>query len=271
MREHAHADPLAVVGRPRRLVPLVLGHEPIPEAVSLEGGSASRQLREPVTAAAIEFDRGWLLVDGGFSPAVHDPAHRASFVYGGYAPIVPSGDPLCEQLDAAGLELDRLAGLLLSHAHFDHTGGARLLSEHRPLLLQRREWEYVIGVDDARSEFVFPDDLIRPDLSVVLIDGDAVIAPGVSVLDTAGHTPGHQSVVVDLPGHTVVLAGDAADLRANIELRAATGSTVAPDGRAAARAAITRLADLDASSGTTVWPSHDPDWGPWRDVVEPRA
>ncbi|MFT4083845.1 MAG: MBL fold metallo-hydrolase [Nocardioides sp.] len=269
VRGQADAPPLAVAGRPRRVVPMVLGYEPIPEAISLEGGSGFRYLLEPVTAAAIVFDEGWILVDGGFAPALRALTRGGGpFEYENYLPIVPTVDPLREQIAVAGLALDGLAALLLTHAHFDHTGGARLLERHQPLLLQRREWEYVLGVEDERAAFVFADDLVRPGLGIVLLDGDAVVAPGLRVIDTAGHTPGHQSIVVELAEGTIVLAGDAADLRTNIDRRVATGATAGEDGPSAARRAIALLADLDERPGTTVWPAHDPDWSPWRAAVD---
>lgn len=270
--EWADAAPLALAGRPRHLVPLVLGFEPICEAISVRGGSTFRHLLEPVTAVAVVYERGWVLLDGGFDPSrVRDPVRRAmSFDYQNYLPIVPPGDPLVDQVAEAGLRWADLAAAAISHAHFDHTGAARLLQRTQPLLMQRREWEHVRTVDSERAAFLFRGDFEHPTLTIALLDGDAELAPGLTAIDTAGHTPGHQSFVVDLPDRTVVLAGDAADLRTNIVRRVATGSTAAPDDEPRADAAIGRLADLDAGPGIEVWPAHDPDWGPWRDVIDAR-
>lgn len=264
------AQPLAVAGRPQRLVPLVLGYEPIAEQTSLAGGRRFRYLLEPVTAVAIVFDRGWVIVDGGFDPArVTDAdSRRIHFDYRNYTPIVPGDDPLREQVAAAGLDWNDLAAALLTHAHFDHTGAARMLRRDQPLVMQRREWDHVRALDDPRAAFVIPDDFRHPSLQIVLVDGDTDLAPGLRVIDTAGHTPGHQSVVVELPESTVVLAGDAADLRSNIDAITACGSTVGTDGPELARAAIRRLHDLDHTEGTTVWPAHDPLWPEWQEVID---
>ncbi|MFT4215043.1 MAG: MBL fold metallo-hydrolase [Microbacterium sp.] len=273
----ADAAPLSLSGRPVRLVPLVVGFESISESISVAGGSRFRHLMEPVTAVAVVFEEGWILFDGGFDPArIRDRARRrASFDYENYGPIVPAGDPLVEQIAAAGLVWAGLAAVVLSHAHFDHTGGVRLLADDQPVILQRREWEHVISTPDPRAAFLFVDDLVRESGTIVLldgdIDGDVAIAPGVCAIDTSGHTPGHQSLVVELPDRTVVLAGDAADLRANVERCVPTGSTVGPDGPERARRAVARLAALDALPGTEVWPGHDPDWAPWRAVIDAQS
>lgn len=268
----ADAGALRVTGRPRRIVPLVVGYEPIPEGVSLHGGSWFRFLMEPVTAVAVVFDQGWVLLDGGFDPArIRDRARRtASFDYENYTPIVPHGDPLVDQIAEAGLVWTELAAALISHSHFDHTGAARLLSPEQPLLMQRREWDHIHTTEDPRSDFLFVDDLERDGLHVVLLDGDTELVPGFGVIDTAGHTPGHQSFVVELEGRTIVLAGDAADLRQNVVDCVRCGSTVGPDGAERAAAAIRRLHELDARPGVEVWPAHDPEWGPWRDIVATR-
>lgn len=264
--------PLALEGRPQRIVPLVLGYEPISEALSVRGGNAFSYLMEPVTAVAVVFERGWVLLDGGFDPARvrDDVLRRASFDYLNYTPIVPGEDPLVEQVAEAGLSWNQLVAAVISHSHFDHTGAARLLEPHQPLILQAREWEHVQSAPSERDAFLFRDDFDHVGLTLALIDGDVELAPGLRALATPGHTPGHQSFAVELPGRTVVLAGDAADLRRNIEERRAPGSVARDADAALAEAAIDRLADLDARAGTEVWPSHDPHWAPWRRVIDER-
>jgi glyoxylase-like metal-dependent hydrolase (beta-lactamase superfamily II) len=105
----------------------------------------------------------------------------------------------------------------------------------------------------------------------VLLDGDTRIADGFDALDTAGHTPGHQSFAIALGERTVVLACDAADLRVNIERSIPCGSTAGPDGERLAEASVRRLHDLDARVDTEVWPGHDPEWGPWREVIDAQS
>ena len=256
--------PFALTGMPLALHPFVLGYEPIAESLSVRGGREDLYLLEPVTAAAVEYADGWILIDTGFNVGVvRDDALRAEFLnYDGYTPVVPPGDPLRRAVAAAGLEWDALAGCAISHAHLDHTCGVPTLDPVIPVVVQRKEWEWVAaGV--GRREVVIPADLLGSAGSVRLLDGDTVLASGLRALDTAGHTPGHQSFVIELPRRTVVLACDAADLHVNLSSRTPCGWTPGEEGMEFAQRAIDRLADL-AADGAHVWPGHDPEWGPWR-------
>lgn len=256
--------PLTTSSGPTRLVPLVLGYEPIPESVSIRGGDPARFLLEPVTGAAVVYEGSWVLVDGGFDlDGVRDPERRAAhYDYESYTAVVPPGDALAEGIAEAGLEWSDLALCAISHVHLDHTGGLRLAPPGTPVALQRREWEWLTsGV--GRRETVVVADVVEADVRVLLLDGDTPLAPGLTALDTRGHTPGHQSFRVDLPDRSIVLACDAADLERNLVERRACGWTARPDDADAAQASVERLADLADDEGVEVWPGHDPAWGPW--------
>jgi glyoxylase-like metal-dependent hydrolase (beta-lactamase superfamily II) len=256
----------AVPGPPVALHHFVLGYEPIPEWMSIVGGARDRYLLEPVTAAAIEYGEGrWVLLDTGFNVAtVRDPTARAAhFNYDSYTAVVPPGDPLLDQTAERGLDWSLLAGAAISHLHLDHSGGLRHLSGGPPVFVQRTEWQFATGAAGLAHTY-FRDDYLEPDLDIRLLDGDTVLAAGLTALDTRGHTPGHQSFRIDLGDRCIVLACDAADLRRNITEARACGTTVAPELIPAAERAIARLHALDVTAGCEVWPGHDPDWWAWQ-------
>ncbi|MCU1404722.1 MAG: N-acyl homoserine lactonase family protein [Glaciihabitans sp.] len=260
---------LPLTGYPQRVVRFVLGYEPIPESMSIIGGDRNRVLLEPVTAVAVVYADGWVLLDSGFNiDTIRDPEARAAhYNYDSYTAVVAPGDALKDQVDAAGLLWADLAGCGISHVHADHVGGLRLLEDGPPIFFQRAEWEFATTVAGL-EHVVFTDDYLRRGLDIVLIDGDTDIAPGLQALDTRGHTPGHQSFLIKLPSMSVVLACDAADLRANITGARPCGWTATPALAAHAQASITRLHNLDAEDGVEVWPGHDPDWWAWNNVAD---
>ena len=247
-------------GPPRRLHVLLLGYEPIPEAVSVRDGDPASFLLEPVTGAVVEYDDAWVLLDSGFNvDTVRDPARRAAhYNYESYTAILPPGDPLADSVAALRLSWDRLAFAAISHLHCDHSGGLRHLAGGPPVVMQQAEHDF--AMDEAGLEHAyFRDDYTVPGLSFRLVDGDAELAPGLRAVDTRGHTPGHLSFAVDLAEiGTVVLACDAADLHRNITEPVACGTTTHPHLEDAAEASARRLHDLDATEGVQVWPGHDP-------------
>ena len=97
-----------------------------------------------------------------------------------------------------------VALVINTHLHFDHCGGNRLFSGI-PIYVQRRELEAAREPDYTIREWVEFDGA-----TYVELDGEAEIVPGVRVLPTPGHTPGHQSVLVDTDDCLVVVAGDVA-------------------------------------------------------------
>lgn len=268
VRDWQAGSALELTGRPLRLHPMVVGYEPIRESISIVGGDPAVFLLEPVTVAAVVFEDGWLMVDAGFNvDVVRDPAERIKhYNWESYTALLPPGDPLADQIADLGLSFADLRGCVISHVHLDHTGGLRLLGPEVPVLLQRAEYEFAALIPSLdEKHVVVPGDYLRPELDIVLLDGDTELAPGVTALDTSGHTPGHQSVMVELPSRTVVLACDAADLRRNITEQVPCGTVMRPQDEPAALAAIQRLYELDQRPGVEVWPGHDPDWAPWRE------
>jgi N-acyl homoserine lactone hydrolase len=91
-----------------------------------------------------------------------------------------------------------------THLHFDHCGGNRLFAG-TPIYVQRREREAARAEDYTIPEWVEFDGARYEEL-----EGETELLPGLRVIPTPGHTPGHQSVLVDTDEGLVVVAGDVA-------------------------------------------------------------
>jgi N-acyl homoserine lactone hydrolase len=249
----------------RRIVPLTLGWEDLPKSVSVLGAPRTERLREPVPAVLLQVDGGWLLLDTGFNTALlRDPALRRRFYPSpSYQPELPTdGEPLPEALAAVGLDLSDVTAVAISHLHVDHAGGLKHFAGRVPVHAQRAEVEYGLADHPApERNSMARIDYDDPRIDWRFADGDVEIAPGVTAVLTAGHTPGHQSFVVELDasvgGGGFVFAFDAADLTENVEQERAVGAFIGVDAEVTV-AAIRRLKAIAARRGYRVIPGHDP-------------
>ena len=252
----------------RRVIPLVVGWERLPKSYSVHGDRSGVELVEPVPAVLLDTDDGWTLLDTGINTAlVRDPPlyERLHGRNHAIVPILPDGDgePLELALAAHGVALSDITRIFLSHLHNDHAGGLRLFDRSVPVWVQRRELDY--GLSDhpfPERHGMFRIDFDDPEIDWRLLDGDSELAPGITAVLTPGHTPGHQSFVIDLPGSSgYVLAFDAADLTENIERELAVGGFVHCEA-ADTLVGIRRLKQIAAATGYRLIPGHDPDVWP---------
>lgn len=255
----------------RRVVPLTFGWEDLPETVSIHGGDPAVRLREPVPGVLLELDGGWLLLDTGFNvPLVRDPALYRRFHGRNHdirAELLADGrDSLEVAFEMVGINPTEVAVVALSHLHNDHAGGLRYFAERVPVHCQRRELEYGLSSHPAPEQHgIFRIDFDDPAIDWRLGDGDVEIGSGVTAVPTYGHTPGHQSFVVDLhpdaaerygvPGF--VFAFDAADLQRNIDEELAVGGFIDTTPEETVDA-IRRLKAISAARHFRLIPGHDP-------------
>lgn len=244
----------------RRLYAMLNGHETVDKSLSTRGrGGVS--MREPIQMFLLDTADGWVLFDAGANPAlVRDPALKQRYYTGqGWdSPDLPDDLTLPRHLERLGLAPRDIAAVVISHLHLDHSGALPLLT-HCPVYIQRDEHDYAFGEADEALAY-FRVDYAEPALDWRIIDGDRALFDGMTAIKTRGHTPGHQSLVVELPASgTFVLAQDCADLIENLDDEVLPGSSVDD---AAALAAIRRVKAIAAASGGRVIPGHDPDFFP---------
>ena len=154
-----------------------------------------------------------------------------------------------------GVDAARIRYLINSHLHFDHTGGNAEVPNAR-LVVQRREWEAGHNADDIRKQFYNPRDY-QLGHDVLAVDGEHdLFGDGrVVCLPTYGHTPGHQSLRVQLDSGPVVLTGDACYLRRTLDDMHLPAVVDDPD---AMRRSLQRLRLL-RDAGARIIYGHDPE------------
>mgnify|MGYP003407253843 CR=1 FL=1 len=240
----------------RRLFVLLCGFEILPKSVSTRDLGHRFILSEPVCSYLLDTDTGWVLLDTGINPAnARDPDRmRDKFLRHGLAPpVVRDHHLLLRQLSELGVRPADVGHVILSHLHYDHCGELRQF-RHARVSVQRLEHEQAFSA--APGPAYYPDEYDDPGIGWDLRDGDWQALPGLELIDTRGHTPGHQAAVVTLPDSgRLVLPFDAGDLQENFDLEILPGETCDD---AAALHSLRRVKALAGAPGTSCLLFHDP-------------
>ncbi|MFH1602764.1 MAG: N-acyl homoserine lactonase family protein [Pseudomonadota bacterium] len=123
-----------------------------------------------------------------------------------------------------GVDAAAVREVVITHLHYDHVGNFALFPKAR-FHLQDREMQFATGRHMAHLVFARAyevDEVVAMvrrvyEGRVEFHDGDALLAPGLSLHRIGGHTVGLQSVRVHTRIGWIVLASDATHLYANMD------------------------------------------------------
>ena len=211
----------------------------------------------PMYVYLIEHPKGLVLVDTGQHYDLRDAGS-----------ILEEDDAVTRKLAKLGYSPDDVRYVALSHLHFDHAG--YMCDFPNSTFIVRKEelraawWPeaceggYLLANYEKTRGFNFIQPADDEDFDV-FGDGSVVL------VDTRGHSRGHQSVVVNLPqSGKVVLVCDAAPLREVVERKLLPGTCT--DNWQAMRS-IEKLRHLEACGCKLIF-AHDPENLPERNFPE---
>ncbi len=125
---------------------------------------------------------------------------------------------LVAELAEAGITRESITDVIVTHLHFDHSGGAmrEVDSQLLPVFanarhwVQKRHWEWAASPSERDRASFRSDDFqaLAEHGQLQLVDGLTEIIPGVRVTPISGHTPGQQVVEFDTGQGVVAFVGD---------------------------------------------------------------
>src|SRR5690348_15935112 len=112
-----------------------------------------------------------------------------------------NGQDVLEQLASIGVQPDDIDIVISTHYDIDHAGRHAAFTKAHYVVQRVHHVDAASNLRFAanRPQWDQPMERIR------LVDGDTELLPGLSLIETSGHVPGHQSVLLRLPKTGAIL------------------------------------------------------------------
>jgi N-acyl homoserine lactone hydrolase len=215
----------------------------------------------PMPVYLITHPGGNVLFDTGPNPVVFaDAAKHWGRLAKVFQPLGDEGSGVAAQLENIGVKTGDVKYVVNSHLHFDHAGGNRFFPA-ATFIVQREELACARDPGYADKGYIRAD-WDDPGLHYEAIEeecdlfGDGLLR----IVPLAGHTLGHQILVVRLPHQgAVVLSGDGAPCEENLSEAIVTRTNMDND---LALRGIEKLRRLAVQEGALLIHGHDAtQWG----------
>jgi N-acyl homoserine lactone hydrolase len=257
MRVHVLETGIAVV-RERQLA----GVEPLRKLRTVLTRSPWAPI--PVRAWLIEHPAGLILVDTGQTARANEPGYlpRESLYYRRSLKLrISPEEEVGPQMRALGFDPSDIRWTILTHLHLDHDGGLSHVLDSE-IVVSAAEYRFARGLAGRLRGYLphrwpegFKPHLVTlPDRAYGPFPRSLELTSGIILVDTAGHTPGHISVVIEGEPR-LFFAGDAIYGQEQLQRGVVDGIATDAD---AARETMARIRALAAERETVILPTHDP-------------
>ena len=155
--------------------------------------------------------------------------------------IQNEGSPtrLEDGIRAAGFQPDEVDLVVMTHLHFDHAGGGTVRNEVGEVVPAFPGARYVVqknelafsGIRNERIRASYLPENVEPITRAGLwdlVEGETLLTEGIRLLPTPGHTPHHQSILVESEGATACFLADLCPTSAHLPLSWIMGYDLEP-------------------------------------------
>ncbi len=167
------------------------------------GRGVGEQFDVPVPFFLIEHPDGYVLYDTGNAYEVINNKHEHwGDVVAAYDPVMTEDEWVVNAIQKVGVKPEDIKYVVLSHLHLDHAGGVGHFPNAK-YVVQRKELHYAYVPDFYMKGAYIRKDFDK-DVDWMILEGDRepqfdLFRDGKIVIHfTPGHTPGHQSLLVNL-------------------------------------------------------------------------
>jgi glyoxylase-like metal-dependent hydrolase (beta-lactamase superfamily II) len=178
-----------------------------------------RSAPEVETAASAQFTARPSGVRFLFNQYLVEDGERRILIDAGAAGSIGQTGQLPQALAALGLKPGQIDAVIVTHMHQDHMGGLVLGGKNQypeaELYIDRRDVTHWTdpakrngAPDFLQTSFRMAEEVVRLYPRLQAIDGEREIAPGVSIVDLTGHTPGHIGVRIEDGGKSLIMVSD---------------------------------------------------------------
>jgi len=147
----------------------------------------------------VDDDGGGVVVDTGFNP--NNVPGVGSTCTRDASQEIPAA------LDSLGFRAADIPLVVMTHMHWDHTGGMEHFTGAR-FYIQYFDFMQMLHLNPNEETYYCPDHWMGLLDRVVPVHGTCGLKPGIELVRTGGHTHGHQAVRVRTSEGVVVLGGD---------------------------------------------------------------
>ncbi|MCL5266088.1 MAG: N-acyl homoserine lactonase family protein [Chloroflexi bacterium] len=212
-----------------------------------------KEIRFPVYAVYIDHPQGRILVDTGFDK---DWVER---VLPFEKPQQSPDQTIAVQLRKLGVAPDDIDYVVNSHLHFDHCCGNRLFP-NATFVMSKAELRHAF-VPDPWERLGYDRTLVdMPGAKMELLElngYDYELVPGVTLIETPGHSAGHLAVVVKLGSEPpIVFPVDIAWSKENLEQKQLMGLHIDP---AELLHSMVKVQNIAYRLGGRIFYPHDPE------------
>lgn len=143
--------------------------------------------------------------------------------------VVQKENPLISSLQNLGYQSGDITHVILTHLHFDHSGGATMRDEEGSIVpafqnatyyISSRNWEAGLNPNprDRASYLSENYACLQSSDQLKLTNDEFEIHPGITTIIVNGHTPGQQLIKIENSGSVIVFVADLIPLKSHLKL-----------------------------------------------------